>query len=88
MGLTYWVYTVLKAVMSADRERFNDYKKENEAKIIKLEAKIKELEKSENKWFRKYHMLSNMILKRSCKNKECAVLEAYNSFIEKEGEIV
>ena len=77
LGLTYWVYKV-----------FNNIVKELKDQIKDLKLDVENLKKSENRWFRKYHVLSNIIARRGCQQKDCPIALAYNDFNEKEGETV
>ena len=77
LSLTYWVYKVFNSIVKDLKEQVSNLKKD-----------VDVLKKSENRWFRKYHVLSNIIARRGCRKTDCPILLAYNDFNEKEGETV
>ena len=56
LGLTLWVYNVLNRIIQELR-----------ARVLELEAQIKDLKASENRWYKKYNSLLSIINKPVCK---------------------
>ena len=76
-SLVYWVYKTMTKQIEFLTQR------------IELQGKeIDTLKASENKWFRKYHILANLISKKRCKPNDCTIYQAYNDHLEKEGESI
>jgi len=75
LGLTGWVYKILNHIIKDLKEQ-----------ISKLEVKVKELEDSENKWYRKYHELKVVTRLYKCKDRECPVNCAMDEMLSKTGE--
>lgn len=86
IGVTGWVYKVQNNIIKEIRRSFEEFKNQSEKKVKDLEAKVKELEDSENKWYRKYHELKLLIARRSCKKENCPVQNAYDELMSKTGE--
>ena len=86
IGVTWWVWRGQNNIITEMRNSFNEYKKESKDKIEKLETKVKELEKSENEWFKKYHTLKVLIIQKGCKQ-DCKIKNALDELLAKEGEI-
>jgi len=62
LGLSYWIFKVLSKIIEQQNKDFNNYKLETEKKMSSMSKEIETLKKSENKWFRKYHLVSNIII--------------------------
>ena len=87
IGVTGWVFRVQNNIIKEIRLTFEDYKKVNEKKVTSLENKVAELERSENKWYRKYHELKVLVATKRCKKAECPVAKAVDELMSKNGEV-
>jgi uncharacterized protein YacL (UPF0231 family) len=76
LGLTTWVYKVLNHIITDLKSQIKD-----------LENKVKGLEDSENKWYRKYHELRVLVSVNRCKNRDCKVTNAMDELMAKNGEV-
>lgn len=76
LGLTAWVYKVLNHIILDLKDQ-----------IKTLDKKVKELEDSENKWYRKYHGLKVIIATKRCKKVGCPVSDAVDELMSKTGEV-
>ena len=74
LGLTLWVYNVLNRIIQELR-----------ARVLELEAQIKDLKASENRWYKKYNSLLSIINKPICKE-DCPLRKEVTEFLAKEGE--
>lgn len=74
--LVTWIYKMFSKMNTSLKEE-----------VAELRLEVIKLKESENKWFKKYHILSNIIVRKSCRNKDCLVMQAYNEHLEKDGEI-
>ena len=74
LGLTLWVYNVLNRIIQELR-----------ARVLELEAQIKDLKASENRWYKKYNSLLSIINKPICKD-DCPLRKEVTEFLAKEGE--
>lgn len=77
--LVFWIFKVFSKMNASLKQE-----------VEKLKQEVEKLKESENKWFRKYHRLANIITRRKCVSPvgECAIMNEYMNFIEKEGETV
>ena len=87
IGVTGWVYKVQNNIIAQIRLDFNNYKTESDKKTTSLETKVIALEKSENNWFKKYHELKVLIIKKGCKP-NCMIKNALDELMSKEGETI
>ncbi len=85
--LVTWVYKVLKNQNDDLRKQMTEDKAEFKEAIRLLEDKLAKSDEKANKWFRRYFLLSNIIEKFHCKNKDCKVIEKFNEFNEQHGEV-
>jgi len=76
LGLTLWVYNVLNRIIQELRSR-----------VLELEAQIKDLKASENRWYKKYNSLLSIINKPICKE-DCPLRKEVTEYLSKEGENV
>ena len=74
LGLTLWVYNVLNRIIQELR-----------ARVLELEAQIKDLKASENRWYKKYNSLLSIINKPICKD-DCPLRKEVTEYLSKEGE--
>ena len=74
LGLTLWVYNVLNRIIQELRSR-----------VLELEAQIKDLKASENRWYKKYNSLLSIINKPICKD-DCPLRKEVTEYLAKEGE--
>ena len=74
LGLTLWVYNVLNRIIQELR-----------ARVLELEAQIKDLKASENRWYKKYNSLLTIINKTICKD-DCPLRKEVTEYLSKEGE--
>ena len=74
LGLTLWVYNVLNRIIQELRSR-----------VLELEAQIKDLKASENRWYKKYNSLLSIINKPICKE-DCPLRKEVTEYLAKEGE--
>ena len=74
LGLTLWVYNVLNRIIQELR-----------ARVLELEAQIKDLKASENRWYKKYNSLLSIINKPVCKE-DCPLRKEVTEYLSKEGE--
>ena len=74
LGLTLWVYNVLNRIIQELR-----------ARVLELEAQIKDLKASENRWYKKYNSLLSIINKPVCKE-DCPLRKEVIEYLSKEGE--
>ena len=74
LGLTLWVYNVLNRIIQELR-----------ARVLELEAQIKDLKASENRWYKKYNSLLSIINKPICKE-DCPLRKEVTEYLSKEGE--
>ena len=74
LGLTLWVYNVLNRIIQELRER-----------VLELEAQIKELKASENRWYKKYNSLLSILNKTVCRD-DCPLRKEVVDYLSKEGE--
>ena len=74
LGLTLWVYNVLNRIIQELR-----------ARVLELEAQIKDLKASENRWYKKYNSLLSIINKPICKE-DCPLRKEVTEYLAKEGE--
>ena len=74
LGLTLWVYNVLNRIIQELR-----------ARVLELEAQIKDLKASENRWYKKYNSLLSIINKPVCKE-DCPLRKEVVEYLAKEGE--
>ena len=74
LGLTLWVYNVLNRIIQELR-----------ARVLELEAQIRELKASENRWYKKYNSLLSIFNKTACKD-DCPLRKKLVEYLAKEGE--
>ena len=74
LGLTLWVYNVLNRIIQELR-----------ARVLELEAQIKDLKASENRWYKKYNSLLSIINKPICKD-DCPLRKEVTEYLAKDGE--
>ena len=74
LGLTLWVYNVLNRIIQELRER-----------VLELEAQIRDLKASENRWYKKYNSLLSILNKSTCKE-DCPLRKEVTEYLSKEGE--
>ena len=74
LGLTLWVYNVLNRIIQELR-----------ARVLELEAQIKDLKTSENRWYKKYNNLLSIFNKTACKD-NCPLKKEIVEYLAKEGE--
>ena len=74
LGLTLWVYNVLNRIIQELR-----------ARVLELEAQIRELKASENRWYKKYNSLLSIFNKTVCKD-DCPLKKEIVDYLAKEGE--
>ena len=74
LGLTLWVYNVLNRIIQELR-----------ARVLELEAQIKDLKASENRWYKKYNSLLSILNKTTCKS-DCPLKREVVEYLAKEGE--
>ena len=74
LGLTLWVYNVLNRIIQELR-----------ARVLELEAQIKDLKASENRWYKKYNSLLSIINKTTCKD-DCPLKKEVTGYLAKDGE--
>ena len=74
LGLTLWVYNVLNRIIQELR-----------ARVLELEAQIKDLKASENRWYKKYNSLLSIFNKKTCKD-DCPLKKEIVEYLAKEGE--
>ena len=74
LGLTLWVYNVLNRIIQELR-----------ARVLELEAQIKDLKTSENRWYKKYNNLLSIFNKTACKD-DCPLKKEIVEYLAKEGE--
>ena len=74
LGLTLWVYNVLNRIIQELR-----------ARVLELEAQIKDLKASENRWYKKYNSLLSILNKSTCKE-DCPLRKEVTEYLSKEGE--
>ena len=74
LGLTLWVYNVLNRIIQELR-----------ARVLELEAQIRELKASENRWYKKYNSLLSIFNKAVCKD-DCPLKKEIVEYLAKEGE--
>ena len=74
LGLTLWVYNVLNRIIQELRSR-----------VLELEAQIKDLKASENRWYKKYNYLLSIFNKTACKD-NCPLKKEIVEYLAKEGE--
>ena len=74
LGLTLWVYNVLNRIIQELR-----------ARVLELDAQIKDLKASENRWYKKYNSLLSIINKPVCKE-DCPLRKEVTEYLSKEGE--
>ena len=74
LGLTLWVYNVLNRIIQELR-----------ARVLELEAQIKDLKASENRWYKKYNSLLSIFNKTACKD-NCPLKKEIVEYLAKEGE--
>ena len=74
LGLTLWVYNVLNRIIQELR-----------ARVLELEAQIKDLKASENRWYKKYNSLLSIINKPICKE-DCPLRKEVTEYLAKDGE--
>ena len=74
LGLTLWVYNVLNRIIQELR-----------ARVLELEAQIKELKASENRWYKKYNSLLSILNKTVCRD-DCPLRKEVVDYLSKEGE--
>ena len=74
LGLTLWVYNVLNRIIQELR-----------ARVLELEAQIKDLKASENRWYKKYNYLLSIFNKAACKD-DCPLRSEVVEYLAKEGE--
>ena len=74
LGLTLWVYNVLNRIIQELR-----------ARVLELEAQIKELKASENRWYKKYNSLLSIFNKTVCKD-DCPLKKEIVEYLAKDGE--
>jgi len=69
-----WVYNVLNRIIQELR-----------ARVLELEAQIRELKASENRWYKKYNSLLAIYNKTICKD-DCPLRKEVVEYLAKEGE--
>ena len=74
LGLTLWVYNVLNRIIQELR-----------ARVLELEAQIRELKASENRWYKMYNSLLSSFNKATCKD-DCPLKKEIVEYLAKEGE--
>ena len=74
LGLTLWVYNVLNRIIQELRER-----------VLELEAQIRDLKASENRWYKKYNSLLSILNKSTCKE-DCPLRKEVTEYLAIEGE--
>jgi len=74
LGLTLWVYNVLNRIIQELR-----------ARVLELEAQIRELKASENRWYKKYNSLLSIFNKTTCKD-DCPLKKEIVEYLAKDGE--
>ena len=74
LGLTLWVYNVLNRIIQELR-----------ARVLELEAQIRELKASENRWYKKYNSLLSIFNKTVCKD-DCPLKKEIVEYLAKDGE--
>ena len=74
LGLTLWVYNVLNRIIQELR-----------ARVLELEAQIRDLKASENRWYKKYNNLLSIFNKTVCKD-NCPLKKEIVEYLAKEGE--
>ena len=74
LGLTLWVYNVLNRIIQELR-----------ARVVELEAQIRDLKASENRWYKKYNSLLSIFNKTICKD-DCPLRREVVEYLSKEGE--
>ena len=74
LGLTLWVYNVLNRIIQELR-----------ARVLELEAQIRDLKASENRWYKKYNSLLSIFNKTVCKD-DCPLRCEVVEYLAKEGE--
>jgi predicted transcriptional regulator len=74
LGLTLWVYNVLNRIIQELR-----------ARVLELEAQIRELKASENRWYKKYNNLLSIFNKTVCKD-DCPLKKEIVEYLAKDGE--
>ena len=74
LGLTLWVYNVLNRIIQELRER-----------VLELEAQIRDLKASENRWYKKYNSLLSILNKSTCKE-DCPLRKEVVEYLAIEGE--
>ena len=74
LGLTLWVYNVLNRIIQELR-----------ARVLELEAQIRDLKASENRWYKKYNSLLSIFNKTICKD-DCPLRREVVEYLSKEGE--
>ena len=74
LGLTLWVYNVLNRIIQELR-----------ARVLELEAQIRDLKASENRWYKKYNNLLSIFNKTACKD-DCTLRREVVEYLAKEGE--
>lgn len=74
LGLTLWVYNVLNRIIQELR-----------ARVLELEAQIRDLKASENRWYKKYNSLLSILNKATCKS-DCPLKREVVEYLAKEGE--
>ena len=74
LGLTLWVYNVLNRIIQELR-----------ARVLELEAQIRDLKASENRWYKKYNSLLSIFNKTACKD-DCPLRREVTEYLAKEGE--
>ena len=74
LGLTLWVYNVLNRIIQELR-----------ARVLELEAQIKDLKASENRWYKKYNNLLSIFNKTACED-NCPLRREVVEYLAKEGE--
>lgn len=74
LGLTLWVYNVLNRIIQELR-----------ARVLELEAQIRDLKASENRWYKKYNSLLSILNKTTCKD-DCPLRKGVVDYLAQEGE--
>ena len=74
LGLTLWVYNVLNRIIQELR-----------ARVLELEAQIRDLKASENRWYKKYNSLLSIFNKTICKD-DCPLRREVVEYLSKDGE--
>ena len=86
-GMIGVMYNVMKSQVDAVSEELKRATALFKTQIEELEKKLITAQANTDTWFRKFHMVSNIIEENACSDRPCNIHRAYRKFQAKEGKV-